>query len=620
MMRLMPEIEGPVYLRLNRNDLPVVTDVDGAYEFGKAQLIRDGGDAAIFATGVMVARALEAAEALSAEGIALRVVNVSTIKPLDREGVRKYASDVKAVMTAEEHSVIGGLGSAICEALSEARVPVRIMGIQDAFGRSAAAYDELMATLGKVIHQNIYQDFKDAFSLEHLQELVQKRVRDFGGDFLRRFNGQYRWVNVRALFDESLSVGEVVLCFREVDEEKQAELRQMEFLENTLQTMKESEASKDRFFSNMSHDMRTPLNAILGLSRLAREQVNDPVRTADYLEKINHSSQQLLELINDILELSKIEQGKLSLSESQFDLRRYVEDCCSAFQFQAERENKGFELGFRLQDQQVVGDAQRLGQVMNNLLSNAVKFTEPGGDIRVDVVQMEPGPHAKYQFTVSDSGVGMSKEFLEKLFIPYERDTQFGAKNVSGTGLGMPIAKSIVQHMGGRITVESSLGKGTTFTVTLPFQTPRDEDAPEPDEKAAQPAEEYQLEEKLVLVAEDNELNMEITTEILKSQGAQVLQAWNGREALEVFRASEPFAIDAILMDMQMPEMNGCEAAKAIRALDRPDAQQVPIIAVTANAFAEDIAATAAAGMNAHVSKPIDFEVLKKTLRDLAGS
>lgn len=148
MMRLMPEIEGPVYLRLNRNDLPVVTDVDGAYEFGKAQLIRDGGDAVIFATGVMVARALEAAEALSAEGIALRVVNVSTIKPLDREGVRRYASDVKAVVTAEEHSVIGGLGSAICEALSEARVPVRIMGIQDAFGRSATAYDELMAKYG----------------------------------------------------------------------------------------------------------------------------------------------------------------------------------------------------------------------------------------------------------------------------------------------------------------------------------------------------------------------------------------------------------------------------------------------------------------------------------------
>ena len=481
------------------------------------------------------------------------------------------------------------------------------------------SYEDLLNTMGDVIHQNIYQDFREAFCLEHLRELVRQRVRDFGGDFLRQFNGQYRWVNVRALFDESLSVDEVVLCFREVDEEKQNELRQMEFLENTLQTMKESEASKDRFFSNMSHDMRTPLNAILGLSRLAREQVNDPVRTADYLEKINHSSQQLLELINDILELSKIEQGKLSLSESQFDLRRYVEDCCSAFQFQAERENKGFELGFRLQDQQVVGDAQRLGQVMNNLLSNAVKFTEPGGDIRVDVVQMEPGPHAKYQFTVSDSGVGMSKEFLEKLFIPYERDTQFGAKNVSGTGLGMPIAKSIVQHMGGRITVESSLGKGTTFTVTLPFQVPRDEEEPQTEESAA-PAEEYQLEEKLVLVAEDNELNMEITTEILKSQGAQVLQAWNGREALEVFRASEPFAIDAILMDMQMPEMNGCEAAKAIRALDRPDAQQVPIIAVTANAFAEDIAATAAAGMNAHVSKPIDFEVLKKTLRDLAGS
>lgn len=480
------------------------------------------------------------------------------------------------------------------------------------------AYDELMATLGKVIHQNIYQDFKDAFSLEHLQELVQKRVRDFGGDFLRRFNGQYRWVNVRALFDESLSVGEVVLCFREVDEEKQAELRQMEFLENTLQTMKESEASKDRFFSNMSHDMRTPLNAILGLSQLAQDHVDDPVRTADYLDKINHSSHQLLELINDILELSKIKQGKLSFNESEFDLRRYIEDCCSSFQFQAERENKAFSISFRIQDQEVIGDPQRLGQVLNNLLSNAVKFTGAGGSVRVDVVQMEPGPHAKYQITVTDTGVGMSEKFLEKLFLPYERDTQFGAKNISGTGLGMPIAKSIVQHMGGRITVESTLGEGTTFTVTLPFQTPRGDAAPQKDTQQIQ-TEEYQLDGKLMLVAEDNELNMEITTEILRSQGAQVLQAWNGREALEVFEQSQPFGIDAILMDMQMPEMNGCEAAKAIRALDRADAQSVPIIAVTANAFAEDIAATAAAGMNAHVSKPIDFEVLKQTLRDLAG-
>lgn len=481
------------------------------------------------------------------------------------------------------------------------------------------SYNDLLDTMGNIIHQNIYQDFRDAFCLEHLRELVKKRVRDFGGDFLRQFNGKYRWVNVRALFDESLSGGEVVLCFREVDEEKQGELRQMELLENTLQAMKESEASKDRFFSNMSHDMRTPLNAILGLSRLAQEHVKEPDRMSDYLRKINHSSQQLLELINDILELSKIEQGKLSLSESEFDLRRYVEDCCSAFQFQAEREEKKFCLRFRIREEQVVGDPQRLGQVLNNLLSNAVKFTGAGGEIRIEVVQMEPGPHAKYQFTVSDTGVGMSKEFLEKLFVPYERDTQFGAKNVSGTGLGMPIAKSIVQHMGGRITVESTLGKGTTFTVTLPFQTRRAA-SPVEQEKEDAPREEYELEGKLVLVAEDNELNMEITTEILKSQGAQVLQAWNGREALETFRQSEPFTIDAILMDMQMPEMNGCEAARAIRALDRPDAHTVPIIAVTANAFAEDIAATAAAGMNAHVSKPIDFEVLKKTLRELAGS
>ena len=481
-------------------------------------------------------------------------------------------------------------------------------------------YDDLLRTAGEVIEPDAYKDFLENFSAQNIRNLVAKRVRNFGGDFLRRFGNEMRWVSVRILFDESLAPEEVVLCFQEVEEEKQRELRQRRLLEDALEIARKNEVSKQSFFSNMSHDMRTPLNAIIGLSDLAAGHVEDPEKVREYLKKINFSSRQLLGLINDILDMSRMEQGKLVLNSKEFDLKQCMEECVGSFRFQAEAARKTLTLQMDVRDAQVMGDPFRIGQVMNNLLSNAVKFTREGDSIRVTVTQMEaaPGQLCKYRLVIADTGIGMSKEYLPHLFEPYSREMRFGERQAVGTGLGMPITQSIVTQMNGEIHVESAPGEGTTFTIILPFAIAHKQ--AQAAEAADGGEEAFSLEGKRILLAEDNEVNMEITTELLQMNGVAVTQAWNGAEAVERFREADAFAFDAILMDMQMPVMDGCEAARRIRALRRPDARKVPIVAVTANAFAEDIAATSAAGMDAHVSKPIDFAHLVKVLRECIGS
>ncbi|HIV30273.1 MAG TPA: response regulator, partial [Candidatus Pullichristensenella excrementipullorum] len=392
-------------------------------------------------------------------------------------------------------------------------------------------------------------------------------------------------------------------------------------LEDALEIAQKNEASKQSFFSNMSHDMRTPLNAIIGLSDLAEGHVEDPEKVREYLKKINFSSRQLLGLINDILDMSRMEQGKLVLNSKEFDLKKCMEECVETFRFQAEAARKTLELHVDVRDALVLGDPFRIGQVMNNLLSNAVKFTREGDSICVNVSQMEAtsGEFCKYRLMIADTGIGMSADYLPHLFEPYSREMRFGERQAVGTGLGMPITRSIVTQMNGEIHVESAPGKGTTFTIILPFAIVHKERLQEND-KTDGGEEGFSLNGRRILLAEDNEVNMEITTELLSMNGLEVTQAWNGEEAVERFREAEPFAFDAILMDMQMPVMDGCEAARRIRALRRPDARKVPIVAVTANAFAEDIAATSAAGMDAHVSKPIDFAHLVKVLRECIGS
>lgn len=474
-------------------------------------------------------------------------------------------------------------------------------------------YQVLLNALMEFLDKETGEDFAKSFSIENIRKLSGERATDYGGDFLRKINGQYRWINVRLLFNESLSQGEAVLCFRQVEEEKQRQLSHTRLLEDALEAADASEKSQMKFFANMSHDMRTPLNVIIGMAELAKNPDCTREKVLDYLEKIGNSSKQLLNLINDILEVSRLEKGHVSLEEKTFDICESVRSCTLPFKEKAENEGKNFYLEVDAVNSVVQGDPFRLTQILNNLLSNAIKFTKPGDSIIVKMRE-DGGGNSNYIFTVQDTGVGMSEGFLPKLFEPYERETRFGARYVTGTGLGMSIVKSLVSQMGGLITVESVLGKGSTFVLSIPFM-PGKEIEPE-----IQPiVTEGNLNGKHILVAEDNSLNMEIVTELLEEQGVEVVQAFDGRQALELFKKSPPFSFDAVLMDMQMPEMDGCQSTRAIRKLPREDAGKIPIIALTANVFAEDIARTAQAGMNAHLAKPIDIEMLCSTLRELTA-
>lgn len=474
-------------------------------------------------------------------------------------------------------------------------------------------YNELLRVIVSSLDEWTGKEFSNSFSLENIRQLVNQQVRDFGGEFLRQFEEEQRWISIRLLTDPERIPNEAVICFRDVEREKEEQQKQVRLLKGALSAAEQSEKSQKQFFSVMSHDMRTPLNIIIGMAGLALQPDCDRERMAGYVTKISAASQQLLALINDILEISRLEQGNVSMEIKPFDLIQTLETCVSPFQTQAKEQNKEFQLSIDVKNRMIKGDPARLGQIINNLVSNSMKFTSSGDRLSVTLRQMDEGKRNNYLFVVSDTGAGMSEDFLPKLFDPYEREVRFGAKEVMGTGLGMPIVKNLVTRMGGQIVVSSVLGQGTTFSVTLPFDLgegllPAQEKAPE---------DLSQLSGRHILLAEDNLLNMEIATELLKMRGAEVTQAENGREAVEAFQRELPFFFDAILMDMQMPEMDGCQAAEAIRAMDRPDAERIPIIALTANAFAEDISRTAQAGMNTHLAKPINIELLCSTLTKL---
>lgn len=482
----------------------------------------------------------------------------------------------------------------------------------------SGAYCLLLQAIGSVVRPSTFQAFEENFSLESIRQRVDKGIADHGGDYQRRFGNTYRWVNIRTLYDPELTRDEVILCFRDVDAERRRELQHTLLLQEALEAAQKSTKAKSEFFSRMSHDMRTPLNAIIGCCALAEKShvEDDKSKVWEYIKKIEFAGNQLLSLINDILELSRMEAGKSSPDQKELNLEQLLVNIADIFRDRAQEEGKSMEVKIDFRDAIVMGDEKQVSQIVNNILSNAVKYSNPGDKIRMEARQFEFQEHSKYQIIVEDTGIGMSPEFLDHLFDPYSRETTFSSHPTTGTGLGMAIVKSLVQQMSGEISVESALGKGTRFTVTIPLKTVhRHKPANQPISENTQS--QFDWSRRKVLVAEDNELNREIVVELLKQFGAQVLTAANGAEAVQIFQASPVYSIDVILMDMQMPEMDGCQAASAIRQLHREDAGCIPIIAVTANAFAEDIDRTTKAGMNDHISKPIDSEVLRQTMQKL---
>ena len=390
--------------------------------------------------------------------------------------------------------------------------------------------------------------------------------------------------------------------------------------EEAFQVAEEANKSKSSFLANMSHDIRTPMNAIIGMTSLIRYDAGDKGKVIEYADKIDTSSQHLLGIINDVLDMSKIEAGKTVFKYSDFSIAEFIQELDTIFHSQIYEKKQTFTITKEnIQHEWVNGDRVHLMQIFSNLLSNAIKYTQEGGEIQLLAEECESNSsvYAKYRFLVSDNGMGMAADFKDTIFDTFTREENSMTNKIQGTGLGMAITKNLVDSMGGTIDVESEPGQGSSFEVLIDLKIA--------EERSVSPVSQTETDEQdgnilqgmRFLCAEDNAINAEILTELLKIEGAECTICENGEEILKTFEQSVPGDYDMILMDVQMPVMNGYEATQAIRRSFHELAKTIPIIAMTANAFSEDIQHSLAVGMNAHISKPVEMTVLEKTIRNI---
>ena len=390
-------------------------------------------------------------------------------------------------------------------------------------------------------------------------------------------------------------------------------------LQKALEQAKTASVEKSNFLFNMSHDIRTPMNAVIGMTSLIRHDAGNKDKVIEYADKIDISSQHLLGIINDILDMSKIEAGKTVFKYDDFSILNFIQKINNLFHSQIDEKKQTLTTKKNIRHEWVNGDQLHLMQIFNNLLSNAVKYTQEGGEIQFLVEECETNSsvYAKYRFLVRDNGIGMSADFKDKIFDAFTRAENSVTNKIQGTGLGMAITRNLVEAMGGTIDVESELGQGSCFEVFIELRIAEDRTVALAAQEDTDEQDGNILQGMRFLCAEDNELNAEILTELLKIEGAECTICENGEEVLKAFEQSAPGDYDMILMDVQMPVMNGYEATKAIRRSSHELAKKIPIIAMTANAFSEDTQHSLATGMNAHVSKPVEMKVLEKTIRSI---
>ena len=393
--------------------------------------------------------------------------------------------------------------------------------------------------------------------------------------------------------------------------------RAQDIAAEALQSAERASKAKTDFLSNMSHDIRTPMNAIVGLTALMENELDEPEKLADHLGKLKSSGQLLLDIINNILDMSRIESGKTTLTIEPMDLSHQLDQLNTMIFSQANVKKQTFTVSTHIQHKNLLADPTRLNQVLMNILSNAVKYTPQGGHIRFEAEELPRNDHyAKYRFIVQDDGIGMSAAYQKTLFDPFTREEKSGTNKVQGTGLGMAITKSIVDLMGGTIRVESATGKGTRFEVVLEF--PIDAEADKVQTAPALPEEAEAvspLSGMNFLCAEDNAINAEILELLLETKGARCTICSNGQEIVDAFASVKPGEYDMILMDVQMPVMDGLEATRRIRSGENPLGRTIPILAMTANAFLEDMQKSRDAGMDEHLSKPVDINALEQTVK-----
>ena len=474
----------------------------------------------------------------------------------------------------------------------------------------------LLCIVEKSVVDNVLKDYQKTIVFETIL---------MAGFILLLFAGLFYSISRRSLAEQKAEYekrnNEIqTLAMKEMEESNKKLKKAKDITTEALQTAENANKAKTDFLSNMSHDIRTPMNAIIGMTSLIRHDAGNKAKVIEYADKIDISSQHLLGIINDVLDMSKIEAGKTVFKYTDFSILDFITELNTIFHSQIDEKNQTLTIiKENIRHEWVNGDQVHLMQIFSNLVSNAVKYTQEGGKIQflVEECETKSSVYAKYRFLVSDNGMGMSADFKDTIFDAFTRAESSMTNKIQGTGLGMAITKNLVEAMGGSIDVESELSQGSCFEVLIDLRIAEDRfvssaEQVEKDEPAGNV-----LKGMRFLCAEDNELNAEILMELLKIEDAECTICENGKRVLEAFEQSAPGDYDMILMDVQMPVMNGYEATKAIRRSSHELAKTIPIIAMTANAFSEDIQHSLAAGMNAHVSKPVEMKVLEKTIRSI---
>ena len=500
---------------------------------------------------------------------------------------------------------------------------IRIVRLND---KSGSFYNEAFGkqvyedAIDMYIETSVYESDRDMMRLAFSKDNIIRQVgthETFSVNYRTFINGQLSYMKLKIVrIGNPDEYSDVLFGFMNVDAETKHEMHQKRLLEEALASAENANKAKSRFLSNMSHDIRTPMNAITGFVTLAEKHADNPVLVKEYLEKLKSGSEHLLGLINDVLDMSRIESGKYLLNLEPNNLVNIIDFVNDVVQPQVQSKNlKYVSSASEIRQGNIICDSLRLRQILINLLGNAVKYTKAGGTVFFKVEQLEQNKadRALFRFTVKDTGIGMSQEYQSHLFEAFERDLNSYTRNVQGTGLGLSIAKNLIDLMNGKISVQSEEGKGTEFRIEIDFKL-----ADSNDLKAVRDLENtdvsFSAQGLRLLLVEDNEINKEIAYELLSDQGFEVECVVNGALAVAKVTDRPAFYYDAVLMDVQMPVMNGYEATKRIRALSDQKKASVPIIAMTANAFEEDRKTALESGMNTFVTKPFDLKKLMETL------
>ena len=474
----------------------------------------------------------------------------------------------------------------------------------------------LICIVEKSVVDNVLRDYQKTIVFETIL---------MAGFILLLFAGLFYSISRRSLAEQKAEYekrnNEIqTQAMKDMEESNKKLKKAKDITTEALQTAENANKAKTDFLSNMSHDIRTPMNAIIGMTSLIRHDAGNKAKVIEYADKIDISSQHLLGIINNVLDMSKIEAGKTVFKYTDFSILDFITELNTIFHSQIDEKNQTLTIiKENIRHEWVNGDQVHLMQIFSNLVSNAVKYTQEGGKIQflVEECETKSSVYAKYRFLVSDNGMGMSADFKDTIFDAFTRAESSLTNKIQGTGLGMAITKNLVEAMGGTIDVDSELGQGSCFEVLMDLKIAEDRTVALAAQEETDEQDGNILQGMKFLCAEDNELNAEILTELLKIEGAECTICENGEEILKAFEQSAPGDYDMILMDVQMPVMNGYDATKAIRRSSHELAKKIPIIAMTANAFSEDIQHSLAAGMNAHVSKPVEMKVLEKTIRSI---